>query len=29
LKGQVMDRTRRQAEFRKRLATQGPTDAAA
>jgi len=29
LKGQVMDRTRRQAEFRKRLATLGPTDAAA
>jgi 23S rRNA (adenine2503-C2)-methyltransferase len=29
LKGQVMDRTRRQAEFRKRLAAQGPTDAAA
>jgi 23S rRNA (adenine2503-C2)-methyltransferase len=29
LKGQVMDRTRRQAEFRKRLAAQGQTDAAA
>ena len=34
LKGQVMDRTRRQAEFRKRLASQStrirkPTDAAA
>ncbi|MDR7135767.1 23S rRNA (adenine2503-C2)-methyltransferase [Lysobacter niastensis] len=29
LKGQVMDRTRRQAEFRKRLAAQGVDDAAA
>ncbi len=29
LKGQVMDRTRRQAEFRKRLAEQGVDDAAA
>lgn len=29
LKGQVMDRTRRQAEFRKRLAQQGIDDAAA
>ena len=29
LKGQVMDRTRRQAEFRKRLAAQGLDDAAA
>ena len=29
LKGQVLDRTRRQAEFRKRLAAQGPSNAAA
>ena len=29
LKGQVMDRTRRQAEFRKQLASQGINDAAA
>jgi 23S rRNA (adenine2503-C2)-methyltransferase len=29
LKGQVMDRTRRQAEFRKRLDAQGINDAAA
>ena len=29
LKGQVMDRTRRQAEFRKQLAAQGVDDAAA
>jgi 23S rRNA (adenine2503-C2)-methyltransferase len=29
LKGQVLDRTRRQAEFRRRLAEQGIGDAAA
>ena len=29
LKGQVMDRTRRQAEFRRKLAGEGSSDAAA